>query len=66
MRASPWVLNSLSRSGEKLVGQDECGGMYMLKICNGESLMVAVMARCSVVESLGNKASVWRGEYDME
>ena len=34
----------------------------MLKMLRGELLMVTVTARCSMVGSLGNRASVGRGE----
>ena len=38
----------------------------MLNMLIGESFMVGVMARCSVVMSLGNKESVMKRVYEME
>ena len=51
MRVSSWGVRSPSREGVKLGGQDDMGGMYMLMMLRGRLLMVAVMARCSVMVS---------------
>ena len=51
MMLSSWGVRSPSKEGVKLGGQDEIGGMYMLMMIRGKLLMVAVMARCSVMGS---------------
>ena len=66
MRVSSRGERRSSREGEKSGGHEEVGGMYMLKILSGVSLMMAVMARCSVMLSLGKRGSVLMGEYWME
>ena len=63
---SSWGLRRASRSGVKLGGQEEMGGMYMLYMLIGRLLIVAEMARCSVVESLGKRWSVGSGVKEME
>ena len=57
MIVSSWAWESSWREGVKWGGHDEIGGMYMLKMCMGMLFMVAVMARCSVVWSLGKRWS---------
>ena len=47
--------------GGEVRGNDEIGGMYMLYMCMGMLLMVAVMAKCSVVWSVGKRWSEGRG-----
>ena len=66
MRLSPRGMKSRSSFGRKLGGQDEMGGMYMLKMLIGMLLIVAVMARCSVIVSRGKRESVRSGVYEME
>ena len=57
-RLSSWRVRRSSREGEKLGGQDEVGGIYILYMLSGVLLMIAVMARCSVVESRVKRWSV--------
>ena len=61
MIVSPWAWEKSWREGVKCGGHDEIGGMYMLYMCMGMLLMVAVMAKCSVVWSVWKRWSEGRG-----
>ena len=55
MRVLSWGVRRPPRHGEKFGGQEDMGGMYILKILRGLLLIWTVTAWCSVVESLGKR-----------